>query len=502
MSGIPSYIVRPLSKPARSDLKDVFRVYLSRASLLLHKLNPGDLCSLKSPGGNAIPAFAWYAAETLGEKVIQVSKPLQKLHNLRLGDEVSITRGACPVMDVQAVVLREVSQDGPDMPFERLAENDQSYWERFLDLPLKKAQYLCPGLKFELKDLKRSFRIEEVNSSRSSDSIYRFVQFSSVRLQTEAILAEDDHCLAITEDGIGGLEQQICKLNKYLADYSGDAEKYEMPSYHSPRRGGILLYGPPGTGKSLILQKVSKARWKKVIHVDSRTLKSYRCNVDDAVGMMFSDAIQHQPSVLIINNLESKVGWSGDATATFSKLDITKALSDGFDHLDDARVLVIAATSSLNAIDPSLRLPGRFETKMEIPVPNSRARREILKILCDDPRPNIAKHLEVIADRTHGFVGANLMQVVQLAIDIAVERVEKSQHLDEGLGNDAKESIKIRIEIFEADLDDAASQIRPSAMTGIFLETPKVYWSDIGGRAKIRQSIEEAIEWPFKVLSK
>ena len=509
------YTVRPFSRPARTDLKDIFRVYLSPASMLLHKLYPGAPCILKVPEGNPIPAIAWNAPEKIQETVVQTSKSLQALHSLKLGDKISVQQGDTSIEDVHTAILLELARDGSERTLDSLDASDRLDWEWSLKSPLKKAEYLCPGMileSIEARNQKRTFKIDEINFSRSSSSLYRFVQSSTVRLQSEVDSKEVYDSLSITEDGIGGLTHQIRELNKRLADYSGKDEDLEIPSYYRPRRGGILLHGPPGTGKSLILRKVSEAKWKKVISIDEDTMKRYSRNSNEAINLIFADALNHQPSVLIIDSLESKASISSH-TETVQLLNIAQGLINGFGRLNNERLLVIAATTSLSAINSTLRQPGRFETEIEIPVPDWKARGEILKILSHLHRHDNAKHLEAIGDRTHGFVGADLDKLVHLAARNAVDRARESQSSKEGVENNANEDAqpinpdcdhqkpkKIKVEVTQADLDEAMSGIQPTAMQGVFLETPKVYWSDIGGQAQIHKSLQEAVEWPLKVI--
>ena len=520
------YTIRPFSKPARSDLKDVFRVYLSPSTLLLHRLRSGDLCLLRisdeteSPEGRYLPAISWTAPEKIQDTVLQTSKALQELHCLKLGDKVSIECAQEPISDVHSITLSEIPLVTLETPLISLDKAEQAHWVWYLELPLSKAEVLCPGMVLsdvDLKGQKRSFKIEQINHNVSPDTLYRFVSTSAIQLQNSSSsrtnsTAGIQRSLSITQDGIGGLTVQLDRLNQRLAAYNDTLQRLRLPSYYRSRRGGILLYGPSGTGKTLILKKVSEAGWTKVFQLDGRTVDRYGGDVNAAVSRIFTDARRGQPSVIIIDRLEVFAGKLKDQGTT-QTVNITANLCEQFERLGGSRILVIAATKALSDVDEALRRPGCFEFQLEVPIPDSRTRAEILKILTSMPPDSPAPMLQDIGDRTHGFVGADLDILVQLAVDKAIARVLASyenatprttgiDHSSWPLQDDQRtlsDNLELVVEITEADLNNALLEVRPTAMQEVFLETPKVRWADIGGQQEIKRSLKQAVEWPFKV---
>ena len=521
------YTVRPFSKPARTDLKDVFRVYLSPSTLLLHKLRSGDACVLQKPieeddrRVNPIPAIAWTAPERLQDNVIQTSKALQELHGLKLGDKVSVRPLQEPITDASSIILSEIPsgvfEDSPAF----LDEHERDHWAWFLEQPLMKAEYLCPGMvldEVELKGQKRSFKVEQVDWSSSPVALYRFVFSSAVKFQdaipTFVGSAVKPPSLSIRPDGIGGLMRQLDILNQRLAAYSDGPRRVKLPSYYRARRGGILLYGPPGTGKSLILRKIAEACWAKVYPIDADTISRCGGKAETAVTRIFGEARRCQPSLVIIDNLETLAGKSRDYDRGHT-LTIASSLSDEFGRLGDSRVLVFAATTNLSDLDNSLRRPGCFDLQIEIPIPDSKTRIEILKILSAMEKEASVPMLERLGDRTHGFVGADLDKLVQLAVEKAKARTltthdKQAQviHNPEAANGylvdkrvHPSEEAEIVVEVTEVDLEEALLEVRPTAMQEVFLETPKVRWTDIGGQYEVKTSLKQAVEWPFRVCS-
>lgn len=521
MDDIRSFTVRPFSKSARSDLKDVFRIYLSPSSLLLHKLRAGDVCQILTPGGMSKPAIAWTAPEKIQDTVVQTSKTLQCLYGLKLGDKVFVSGGDGTITDVQSVQLTEVPREGSAPPHASLADDERAYWGWFLEDPLSRAEVIYPGMVFEdieLKGQRRSFKVEAINAAQDGRFLYRMRPSSEVHLVSvpplgSAVADLPHERLFVSSDGIGGLERQLAQLNERLSEYSGEPTKLKFPAYYRPRRGGLLLHGPPGTGKTLLLDKVAAAPWRKVLRIDTNIGGRHVGDSEAAVHRVFADAGRHQPSVVIIDRLESVAGKPSPQDVQ-SFINITPILVQEFSRLKGSRVFVIAATNRLKDVDETLRGPGYFELDIEIPIPDSKTRTEILKVLSGLPLNAASRELENLGDRTHGFVGADLDILVQLSVVKARARMigyinqEHSGANDFTHSNDiggigeGKMEAEAIIEVTETDLNDAFINIQPTAMRGVFLETPTVKWSDIGGQPELKKSLKQAVEWPFKVCNR
>ena len=512
MTSSRTYTVRPFSKPQRSDLKDAFRAFLSPGTLLLNKLHSGDLCQLETETAS-IPAQAWSAHEKIQDNIVQTSKSLQDLHGLRLGDKVSIRRDEAPLGEVQVVLVSEILHENEK---KTISIDDHKGSEWSLKFPLRRAELICPGMvlnNIEIGDQKRSFKVEQVNSSGSPDRLFRFVSHSQIRLQEaqediEFSLSSDASNLSveITREGIGGLAPQIEKLNKCLSHYGSVDKGLEPVSYKNFCRGGVLLYGPSGTGKTLILRKVARARWRKVFYMSTKTLAQYGGKTVTAMGKIFEEALQHQPSVVILDNFESLTG-----DHDFSDAAKASSLCQEFDQIDGTRVFFIAATTNLNVINERLRRVGYFSFEIEIPLPDSMARAEILKIESHLPQDAVEKLLDSVASRTPSYSGADLNKLVQCAIDKAEDRALASQPSSKAdpesliLSNCKQIDLHRRTpnivyKVEEVDYYNAQAEVRPTTMQAITLEMPKVYWSDIGGQDETKEILIQALELPFTVL--
>ena len=503
-----TYVVRPFSKPARTDSKDVFRIHLSPATMLLHQFHAGDACWVEKSNEIIGSAIAWPALEKIVDSVVQTSKSLQALYGLKLGDKISILRNNAPIEGADSVVLCEFYSADVKDPLPPLRADERLHWSWFLEYTLEKAEFLCPGMlveNVELRGQKRSFKVLNINANDDS-TLFRAYPNSDVRIQDamsqkHGRSGSTSELLEISSDGIGGLTKELDQLNKHLATYSESQCKMKLPPYYRQRRGGVILYGPSGTGKSMLLRKLCAASWRKVFHINSATASQRSADSEVLVRKLFKDALRCQPSVIAVDDLQSIAGRRDPMEQ--SRINIAAALCEGLDQLGGARVLVIATTDSLTGIDNSLRRSGRFEFEIEIPIPDSPTRAEILKVACGLPRDAQAHNLEVLGDRTHGFVGADLDRLIQLAVDKAIERVSALHNCKSR--SKTHESIEVEpeveIEVTEIDYNNALLNVRPTAMREVFLETPKVKWSDVGGQHVVKKVLKQAVEWPFTVSS-
>lgn len=319
----------------------------------------------------------------------------------------------------------------------------------------------------------------------------------------------------ITSEGIGGLNKQIELLNKRLVRLIGQIRGRRLPP-QIQRNGGILLYGPEGTGKSLLLERLTHASWRKVIHIDQSVLSGSTSKNQITLRNLFGDAIAQQPSLIIIDNLEVIAGAQQRDSMSIGNM--TSTLVAELDRLKNTQVLVVAATHSPNDIDKSLRTPGRFRYEIEVPIPDRQARVDILKSMHGtlSQSDSIA---EAVGERTHGFVGQDLEALYNNALENAVDRFHQSEDwvtasntvgrdsvttLVNTIRNTAGEPTEDEVIDVQAGMEDyerALLDVRPTAMKEVFLETPKVYWSDIGGSGGVKETLKEVVEWPLKFAS-
>jgi transitional endoplasmic reticulum ATPase len=150
---------------------------------------------------------------------------------------------------------------------------------------------------------------------------------------------------------------------------------------------------------------------------------------------------------------------------------------DGLKRVDS--VVVLATTNRVDAVDTAFRRPGRFDRELFIGAPDAAGRREILSIHTREmPLSDAAfKHLGEVARRTHGFLGADLMELCREAGLNAMRRhmVSLADH------RGAFQISASAISVTDADFEAALGRIKPSSLRDSFLAASDVSWSQIGG---------------------
>lgn len=500
---VPDYKVRPSS---RADPKDVFRILLSPAQLLLHKFVAGDVCQIvTSDQSSTRPAVVWPATEKIKDDVVQTSKALQVLYGLKLDSRISICRGDMVITYADQVTLCEVPQNEADSALPNLDEGERFHWAWLLKKYLLKAEILSPGMiidRVEAKDEKRSFQVQSINSC--VDPILYHVQESC-----EVYLTDDDSektnsfeggksFLVVPSEGVGGLDKQLEHLNDKINAYSDPQENNtKIPLLNQVRyreahySGSILLHGAAGTGKSMVLRKICEAGWRKVFTIDGRS------GNETAIRQIFSNALGCQPSVIIFDDLNS-IAAKQNSTDPARAVTLGQILSRQLDRLHGTRTLAVGATCSLTEIDQDLRKVGRLDKDIEISIPDSKSRAEILKVLCKLPKDKAHPTLERVAARAHGFVGADLRRLLCQAL-MTAESQDTASESKMGDCDCRPTEPQAFFESTEDAFNSALQIIRPTVMQDLFYEVPETKWSDIAGQHEAKKRIEQALVWPFKV---
>jgi len=216
---------------------------------------------------------------------------------------------------------------------------------------------------------------------------------------------------------------------------------------------------------------------------------------EENLRKVFEEAQEKAPSIIFIDEIDSIAPKRSETQGEVERRVVAQllALMDGLDVRGN--VVVIAATNRPNAIDEALRRPGRFDREIEIGVPDRSGRLEILQIHTRSMPLEEDVDLNYLADKSHGFVGADLQALSKEAAMRALRRILPEVNLDEPI---IPPEILEKIHISQDDFVEALSGIEPSALREVFVTTPTETWNDIGGLDMAKQALQEAVEWPLK----
>ena len=299
---------------------------------------------------------------------------------------------------------------------------------------------------------------------------------------------------SITYEDIGGIRNEIARVREMIELPLRHPELFKRLGVEAPK--GVLLHGPPGTGKTLLAKAVANETNANFYSIGGPEIMSkYYGESEEKLRNVFEQAEKNAPSIIFIDEIDSIAPKREEVSGEVERRIVAQLLSlmDGLKSR--GKVVVIGATNRVNAIDPALRRPGRFDRELEIGVPDREGRLEILQIHTRGMPLAKDVNLEKLADISHGFVGADLQSLSKEAGMRSLRRILPNIDLSsESIPSDTLRKIIVTM----SDFMDVIKEMEPSAMREVFVEIPDIRWEDIGGLAPIKQEMQEAVEWPLK----
>lgn len=200
---------------------------------------------------------------------------------------------------------------------------------------------------------------------------------------------------------------------------------------------GVLLVGPPGTGKTLLARAASGEANAPFFHISGSEFVEMFVGVGASrVRDLFRKAKKSAPAIIFVDEIDAVgrqrgAGLGGSHDEREQTLNQILVELDGFDT--DTNVIVMAATNRPDVLDPALLRPGRFDRRVILNLPTLDDREEILKIHAKNKPLGKSVNLRTVAERTPGFSGADLANLLNEAAILAARRNKKSISLKECL---------------------------------------------------------------------
>src|SRR5438105_4343541 len=287
---------------------------------------------------------------------------------------------------------------------------------------------------------------------------------------------------AVSYEDIGGLEREVARVREIVELPLKHPRIFERLGILAPK--GVLLYGPPGTGKTLLARAVAAESRVHFIHLNGpESMRKFYGESEAKLREVFEEAARHAPAILFIDEIDAVAPKRAEVVGEVEKRVVAQLLSlmDGF--VSRGQVIVIGATNIPEVLDPALRRPGRFDREIEIGVPNTQARLQILKIHTRAMPLASDVDLQEIAEHSHGFVGADVEALCQEVGMIALRRYLVA-------GTDDLSALQVTGDDFVAGL----KEVEPSASREFFIEKSTSTFASIGGLADVKQLLDSVVE--------
>ncbi|XP_071360127.1 transitional endoplasmic reticulum ATPase isoform X1 [Trachinotus anak] len=428
--------------------------------------------------------------DTCGDERIRMNRVTRSNLRVRLGDVISIH--ACP--DIKY---------GKRIHVLPIDDTIQGLTGSLFDVFLKPyfLEAYRPVHKGDIFLVRGSMRAVEFKVVETDPSPHCIVAPDTViYCEGEPIKREDEEesLNDIGYDDIGGCRKQLAQIKEMVELPLRHPGLFKAIGVKPPR--GILLYGPAGTGKTLVARAVANETGAFFFLINGPEIMSKLAGESESnLRKAFEEAENNAPAIIFIDELDA-IAPKREKTHGEVERRIVSQLLTLMDGLKQrAHVVVMAATNRPNSVDPALRRFGRFDREIDIGIPDSTGRLEILQIHTKNMKLADDVDLERIATETHGHVGAD---VAALCSEAALQAIRKKMTLidleDETIDADLLNSLAVTMDDFQW----ALSQSNPSALRETVAEVPQVSWEDIGGLDEVKKELQELVQYPVEYPDK
>ena len=465
-------------------------IRLDPSTLLSLQLSPGDIVEIT--GKKRTAAKVWRAdRQDWGQGIIRIDGFIRQNARVGIGERVTIRK--TEVIPAERVLL--APPEGVDVEF---GENTGDIIKHNI---LKR-----PVINGDVIPIVSSMTQPMAGPMASGQAIPLIAietdpeegiliinEMTEIELRQKPVRGYESAARGITYEDIGGLGDEIQRVREMIELPLKHPEIFQRLNIEPPK--GIILYGPPGTGKTLIAKAVANESGANFLYIAGpEIMGKYYGESEERIRKLFEEATEDAPSIIFIDEIDSIAPKRENVTGEVERRVVAQLLTmlDGL--VERGQVVVIGATNRIDAIDPALRRPGRFDREIEIGVPDNNDRNEILQIHSRGMPLGEEVDLEYLSNHTQGFVGADLLSLVQEAAMRSLRRFLPDFDLDEDIPQEKLEEIIVSA----IDFESALREIGPSAMREVLVEIPSVDWNDVGGLDNVKQEIVEAVEWPIK----
>lgn len=291
---------------------------------------------------------------------------------------------------------------------------------------------------------------------------------------------------------IGGLDAVIKRLREIIQIPLNFPELLQRFGITPPK--GMILYGPPGNGKTMIARAIAHSMGASFVEIDlSDLLSKYVGESEQKLKDKFNLAAAKPNSVIFIDEIDAVASARSEKSESH-QVSLISTLLVEMDGINSCRrVFVIGATNRLDAVDPALRRPGRFDLEFEVPLPDVKGRLDVLRKYVPMNKPELLEAsvdnhtLVMLSEMTSGYSGADMSMLYREAVMHAIRRNMKFD--DAG-----KIALGCNINDVKLKCDDfimARKEITPTQMRGELTIEETAKWDNIVGLDSQKDTLQE-----------
>ncbi|MGH3763370.1 AAA family ATPase [Actinophytocola sp.] len=245
---------------------------------------------------------------------------------------------------------------------------------------------------------------------------------------------------------------------------------------------GALITGPEGVGKTTVVRSVAHAAGAEVVELAGPTIAALEANagarrLTDAIARISGGPAADRPSVLLLTDLDALLPATSPPPVATVVIDVLRAA------IRTPKLAIVATTAHPESLDPRVRGVDLLDRSLSVPLPDAKTRTELMRVLFRDVPVESEVDFGEVADRTPGFVAADLIALRREAAVRAAVRV----------GSAAEPTVT------PADLMGALDTVRPTSMsTSDNLRTGGLTMDGVGDMVEVKQALTEAVLWPLQ----
>jgi len=266
-----------------------------------------------------------------------------------------------------------------------------------------------------------------------------------------------------------------------------------LASLGGSARLGVLVVGPEGVGKATLARSAAAAVGARRVELAAPGAAALAPSaaserVHDALGAARAEAGPDTPVVLLITDVDALLPADSPPPLATLVLDALEAA------VATPHLALVATTSTPESVDPRLRAPGLADRELGLPLPDLRGRTELLRRLLAAVPLADEVDLKAVAERTPGFVVADLVAVRREAAVAAALR-----HGARPAASAGTDTVEEPPRILQQDLLDAVGSVRPISMSSsATLQTGGITLDQVGDMTEVKQALTEAVLWPLR----